>query len=67
MNLGLKGRTALVTGASKGIGKAIARGLADEGVNLVLVARGQEDLDRAAAEICKATGVRVVAVPTDIR
>jgi NAD(P)-dependent dehydrogenase (short-subunit alcohol dehydrogenase family) len=67
MDLGLKGRAALVTGASKGIGKAIARGLADEGVNLVLVARGQEDLDRAAAEICKATGVRVVAVPTDIR
>src|SRR5512147_2832782 len=67
MELGLKGRTALVTGASKGIGKAIARGLADEGVNLVLLARGAEDLNRAAAEICAATGVRVVAVPTDMR
>ena len=67
VNLGLKGRIALVTGASKGIGKAIARGLADEGVNLVLLARGVEELEQAAAEICKATGVRVVAVPTDMR
>ena len=48
MNLGLKGRVALVTGASKGIGKAIARGLADEGVNLVLLARGNEALEQAA-------------------
>ena len=67
MNLGLKARNALVTGASKGIGKAIARGLADEGVNLVLLARGVEELERAASEICKATGVRVVTVPTDMR
>jgi len=67
MNLGLKGRAALVTGASKGIGKAIARGLAEEGVNLVLLARGAEELERAAAEIRGATGVRVLAVPTDIR
>ena len=67
MNLGLKGRNALVTGASKGIGKAIARGLADEGVNLVLLARGVEELERAASEICKATGVRVVTVPADMR
>jgi NAD(P)-dependent dehydrogenase (short-subunit alcohol dehydrogenase family) len=67
MNLGLKGRAAVVTGASKGIGKAIARGLANEGVNLVLLARGVEDLERAAAEIGSATGVRVVAIPTDMR
>ena len=67
MDLGLKGRVALVTGASKGIGKNIARRLADEGVHLVLLARGKELLDAAAAEICKATGVRVLAVPTDMR
>ena len=67
MDLGLKGRVALVTGASKGIGKSIARRLADEGVHLVLLARGKEALDAAAAEICKATGVRVVAIPTDMR
>jgi len=67
MNLGLKGRAALVTGASKGIGKAIARGLADEGVNLALLARGVEELERAADDIRRAAGVRVLALPTDIR
>ena len=67
MDLGLKGRVALVTGASKGIGKNIARRLADEGVHLMLLARGKETLAAAAAEICKATGVRVVAIPTDMR
>ena len=67
MDLGLKGRVALVTGASKGIGKNIARRLADEGVHLVLLARGKETLDAAAAEICTATGVRVVPVPADMR
>jgi NAD(P)-dependent dehydrogenase (short-subunit alcohol dehydrogenase family) len=67
VNLGLKGRAAVVTGASKGIGKAIARGLAEEGVNLALLARGVEDLERAANEIRGATGVRVLALPTDLR
>ena len=59
LELGLKGRTALITGGSKGIGRAIARGLAREGVNLVLLARGQELLDRTAEEIRKETGVKV--------
>src|SRR5690606_6609180 len=67
MDLGLKGRAALVTGASKGIGKAVARGLADEGVDLVLLARTASELEAAADEIVAATGVRVLAVPTDIR
>ena len=67
MDLGLKGRTALVTGASKGIGKAIARGLADEGVNLALLARSAPVLEAAAQEIAAATAVRVLALPTDIR
>lgn len=67
MDLGLKGRTALVTGASKGIGKAIARGLADEGVSLALLARSAPALEAAAMEIAAATGVRVLALPTDIR
>lgn len=67
MDLGLRDRVAVVTGASKGIGKAIARGLANEGVHLVLLARKHEDLARAAEEIGGATGVRVTAVPTDVR
>jgi len=67
VNLGLKGRVAVVTGASKGIGKAIARGLADEGVHLVLVARGAESIEQAAEEIRCATGVRVLACAGDVR
>jgi 3-oxoacyl-[acyl-carrier protein] reductase len=67
MDLGLKGRVALVTGASKGIGKNIARGLADEGAHLVLLARGRELLEASADEIRRATGVRVLTVPTDLR
>jgi 3-oxoacyl-[acyl-carrier protein] reductase len=67
MELGLKGRIALVTGASKGIGKAIAFGLAQEGVNLALLARTGGVLESAAEEIRTATGVTVLALPTDIR
>lgn len=67
MDLRLKGRTALVTGASKGIGKAIARGLAQEGVNLVVLARGKDALDQAADQIRKEQGVKVLAVQADVR
>jgi NAD(P)-dependent dehydrogenase (short-subunit alcohol dehydrogenase family) len=67
MDLGLKGRAAVVTGGSRGIGKAIARGLAAEGVHLTLLARGREALEAAAGEIRSDYGVRVLAVPTDIR
>jgi 3-oxoacyl-[acyl-carrier protein] reductase len=67
VDLGLKGRVAVVTGASKGIGKAIARRLADEGVNLLMLARGSEAIEQAAGEVRRATGVRVLAVPTDVR
>ncbi|MGH7052015.1 MAG: SDR family NAD(P)-dependent oxidoreductase, partial [Acetobacteraceae bacterium] len=51
MDLGLGGRIALVTGASKGIGKAIARGLAREGCSVALAARTAVDLEAAAREI----------------
>lgn len=51
MQTGLAGKTALVTGASRGIGQAIATALAGEGCNVVLSSRKQEALDKAAAEI----------------
>jgi 3-oxoacyl-[acyl-carrier protein] reductase len=66
MQLGLKGRAAVITGGSKGIGRAIARGLAAEGANLVLLARHKEQLEKTAEEIRKESGVRVVAIPADI-
>jgi 3-oxoacyl-[acyl-carrier protein] reductase len=67
MNLGLAGRVAVVTGASKGIGKAVARSFADEGVHVVLLARGPDALNSAAEEIGCATGVRVLPIAVDVR
>jgi NAD(P)-dependent dehydrogenase (short-subunit alcohol dehydrogenase family) len=67
MDLRLKGRVAVVTGASKGIGKAIAKGLAQEGVNLVMLARTKDAIEQAAGEIERAQGVRALAVQTDVR
>ncbi len=61
----LKGKTALVTGASRGIGKGICEALAAEGANLVLVARGQEALKRIAADL-QARGTRALAVAADV-
>jgi 3-oxoacyl-[acyl-carrier protein] reductase len=66
MDLDLKGRTAVITGGSAGIGKAIAKGLAAEGANLVLIARTQETLDQVAEEIRTESGVEVLARSTDI-
>jgi len=51
MDLGLKDRVALVAASSKGLGKAVAQGLAAEGAKLALCARGEEELRRTAAEI----------------
>src|SRR5678815_2665038 len=66
MELGLSGRTAVITGGSKGIGRAIARGLASQGVGLVLIARNAEMLEKTADDIQKESGVRVVAARADI-
>ncbi len=67
MEQGLKGRTAVIAGGSTGIGKAAARGLAAEGVNLVLLARGKENLDKAANEIASESNVEIVTIPTDMK
>jgi 3-oxoacyl-[acyl-carrier protein] reductase len=66
MELGLKGRVAVITGGSKGIGRAIAKALAAEGVDLVLLARGRELLEKTAGEIQNETRVRTLALVADI-
>ena len=66
MDLGIRGRTALVCAASKGLGKGCAMSLAREGVNLVITARGREELEATAAEIRNAWKVEVNAVAGDI-
>jgi 3-oxoacyl-[acyl-carrier protein] reductase len=66
MDLGIRGKNALVCAASKGLGKGCAMSLAREGVNLVITARGKEALEATADEIRKATGAKVVAVAGDI-
>jgi NAD(P)-dependent dehydrogenase (short-subunit alcohol dehydrogenase family) len=67
MDLKLKGKTALVTGGSKGIGKGIARMLAKEGVDVAICARRKEPLEKAANEIAKEPGAKVIAIPADLR
>ena len=67
MDLGLKGKAALVTGASEGIGMGIARKLADEGVHVAVCARTEAKLVKTAAEIARATGMEIVPIPADLR
>ncbi len=62
----LKGKTALITGGSRGIGRAVGERLAREGADIVLVSRSQEGSDTAAAEIRKSTGVRVQSFAADV-
>ena len=61
----LKGKNALITGAGKGIGKAVAHALAAEGVNLALLARTEKDLQDVAAEL-GGTGVKIVYATADV-
>src|SRR5690554_2033551 len=66
MELGLKGKVALVTAASKGIGRACARALASEGAQVVICARKETELKRAASEIAGSTGSEVHAIVADL-
>jgi 3-oxoacyl-[acyl-carrier protein] reductase len=66
MDLGLQGKVALVGGASRGIGKAAAMGLAREGCRVAICARNEQPLREAASEIQRATGVDVLAVACDM-
>ncbi|MGY1826953.1 MULTISPECIES: SDR family oxidoreductase [unclassified Blastococcus] len=66
MDLQLTGRTALVTAASKGLGRATATQLAAEGARVMISSRGEEQLARTAAEIAEATGAQVEHCPADV-
>lgn len=66
MELGIKGKRALICGASKGLGRGCAEALAEAGVDLVLNARGADALERTAADIRATYGVEVVTVAADV-
>ncbi|MBA4790472.1 MAG: SDR family NAD(P)-dependent oxidoreductase [Rhizobiales bacterium] len=66
MDLKLSGKTALVTGGSEGIGKAIALGLAKEGVDVAICGRRADVLEATAKEIAEATGRKIVPIVTDL-
>jgi NAD(P)-dependent dehydrogenase (short-subunit alcohol dehydrogenase family) len=66
MDLGLQGKYAIVTGGSRGIGKAIARELAREGVDVAIVARNKPDLEAAARDLASETNRRIVPITADV-
>jgi len=66
MDLGLKGKVALVAAASRGLGRAVAEELAAEGAQLVLCARGADALNATREHIALQTGAAVLAVPADV-
>jgi len=66
VDLGLRGKIALVTAASRGLGRAIAEELAAEGASLVMCARGEEGLTKASEAVRAASGVDVLSIPADV-
>lgn len=66
MDLGIKGKVALVAASSKGIGKAIAFALADEGVNISIFSRSKDEIERTASEIRTGFAVDVLASTADV-
>jgi NAD(P)-dependent dehydrogenase (short-subunit alcohol dehydrogenase family) len=65
MDLKLEGKRAIVTGGSRGIGKAIARQLAREGADVVIAARNEDTLAIAAGELARETGRRILPITVD--
>ena len=65
MDLGIKGRSAIVTGGSRGIGKETARRFLEEGVRVTICGRNAETLDRTRAELADTTGGEIHAVVAD--
>ena len=65
MDLGIKGKVALITGGSRGLGRQSALALANEGVNVAICARGEDTLNQTADEL-RATGVKVAAFVADL-
>ena len=65
MDLELKGKTAIITGGSRGIGKAVGREFGLEGMNVVLVARGQEALEETARKLAEETGASFITIVAD--
>ena len=66
MDLGLKGKVAVVTGGSEGIGRAAAQSLGREGASVVVCARRGDVLQKAADEVAEQTGARIIAVQADV-
>jgi short-subunit dehydrogenase len=66
MDLKMNGKTALVTGGSAGIGKAIAYALAREGVDVAICARRKEPLEAAASQIAREINRKIVPLPADL-
>ena len=65
MDLGMAGQKAVVTGGSKGIGRETARLLAEEGVDVAIIARDPERLEKVAAELAAATGRTIIPIAGD--
>ena len=66
MELGLRGKVAIVGGSSKGLGRACAVGLANEGTRVAICSRNAETLQQAAREISQETGSEVLPIPGDL-
>jgi len=66
VDLGIRGKNALVCGASRGLGKACALALAREGVNVTIIARNRDVLESASVEIRRLTGVKIITVAADL-